>query len=341
MSPGNWNCTIIDSKGCSLTQTVNVANAASPVISGFTTTQPLCFGQQNGSIAVNYTSGTPSYSVAWSNAISPVQTTSGLSQTVTGVGSGVYTATVTDSYGCSTSGFGTVQTPQFLSINTSALQTICYGKSAQIYAAGSGGVYPYIYTYTWTPALGSGGGPLTVSPTVNTFYTVTMSDANGCTTSPVVVTVNVTPSLSVTGFAVTKCDGNMVTLSPTFTSPGNGGVPQYNYSWSNGATTKSITVNANYLITPNIYTVTVGDGCTIPTANGMFTVNVNPTPSGTFAANSTTACVPSSITFSANSNNPSTDLYSWYANQSGTAVVSICPPIAVSTRRFTSATERP
>lgn len=317
MSPGNWNCTIIDSKGCSLTQTVNVANAASPVISGFTTTQPLCFGQQNGSIAINYTSGTPSYSVAWSNAISPVQTTSGLSQTVTGVGSGVYTATVTDSYGCSTSGFGTVNPAQFLGINASAIQTICYGQSAQIYAAGFGGVTSSPYTYTWTPAMGSGGGPLTVSPTVNSFYTVTMSDVNGCSTSPIVITVNVMPSLSVTGFAVTKCDGNMVTLSPTFTSPGNGGVPQYNYSWSNGATTKSITVNANYLTTPNVYTVTVGDGCTIPSANGIFTINVNPLPTGNFAANTMTACVPSSITFSATSSNPSTDTYSWYANQSG------------------------
>ena len=317
MSPGNWNCTIIDSKGCSLTQTVNVANAASPIITGFTTTQPLCFGQQNGSIVINYTSGTPSYTIAWSNPISQVQTTSGLSQTVTGIGAGVYTATVTDSYGCFTSDFATVNQPPFLGINGSAIQTICYGQSAQIYAAGFGGIQSSPYTYTWTPAMGSGGGPLTVSPTVNSFYTVTMSDVNGCTTSPIVITVNVTPSLSVTGFAVTKCDGNMVTLSPTFTSPGNGGVPQYNYSWSNGASTKSITVNASYLTTPNIYTVTVGDGCTIPSASGMFTVNVNPTPSGTFAANSTTACVPSSITFSANSNNPSTDLYSWYANQSG------------------------
>ncbi len=313
MSPGNWNCIIIDNNGCSLTQTVNVANAPSPIITGFTTTQPICFGQQNGSIVINYTSGTPSYSVAWSNSISQVQTTSGLSQTVTGVGSGVYTATVTDSYGCNTSGFATVNAAQFLGINSSTIQTICFGQSAQIYAAGFGGVTSSPYTYTWTPAIGVGGGPITVSPTVNSFYTVAMSDVNGCTTSPVIITVNVTPSLSVTGFAVTKCSGAAVTLSPIFTSPGNGGVPQYNYSWSNGATTNSITVNANFLTTPNIYTVTVGDGCTIPIASGVFTVNANPIPTGTFAAITTTACAPSTITFSATTGSAS-DTYNWYVD---------------------------
>jgi gliding motility-associated-like protein len=309
MSPGNWNCSVIDSKGCSLTQTVNVANAPSPVISGFTTTQPLCFGQLNGSIVINYTSGTPSYSVAWSNAISPVQTTSGLSQTVTGVGSGVYTATVTDSYGCNTSGFATVNPAQFLGINSSAVQTICYGQSAQIYAAGFGGVTSSPYTYTWTPAMGSSGGPLTVSPTVNSFYTVTMSDVNGCTTSPVIITVNVTPSLSVTGYAITKCDGELVTLSPIFTSPGNGGVPQYNYSWSNGATTNSITVNASYITTPNMYTVTVSD-CTIPSASGMFTVNANPLPIISFTSNILQGCAPLTVTLTGTSTGAN-DVFTW------------------------------
>lgn len=317
MSPGNWNCTIIDSKGCSLTQTVNVANAPSPIISGFNVVQPLCFGQQNGSIAINYTSGTPNYTVTWSNPISQIQTTSGLSQTVTGIGAGAYTATVSDTYGCSTSNAVNVGTPNILTLNTSTIQTICFGQTAQIYGAAGGGITTSPYSYTWTPAVGIGGGPHTVSPTVNSSYTVSVSDANGCSPSPKIITVIVTPSLSVTGFAVTKCDGNTVTLSPTFTSPGNGGVPQYNYSWSNGATTSSITVNANYLTSPNMYTVTVGDGCTIPSADGVFTINVNPLPSGTFAANTTTACVPSSITFSATSNNPSTDSYSWYANQNG------------------------
>jgi gliding motility-associated-like protein len=313
MAPGNWICTVIDNKGCVLTQSVNVANAPSPVITGFNVTQPLCFGQLNGSITINYTSGTPNYTVAWSSPISQVQTTSTLSQTVSGIGTGAYSATVTDSYGCSTSNAVNVGTPNPLILNTSATQTICFGQTAQIYGSASGGNNASPYTYTWTPAIGVGGGPHTISPIVNSSYTVSVSDVNGCSPSPKVISVIVTPSLSISGFAVTKCHGEGVILTPSFTSPGNGGVPQYNYIWNTGATTSSLTVTANFPSTPNTYTVIVDDGCTISNANAVFTVNVNDLPTGTFAANTTTACAPSSITFSATTGSAS-DTYNWYVD---------------------------
>jgi gliding motility-associated-like protein len=206
-----------------------------------------------------------------------------------------------------------VGTPNPLILNTSATQTICFGQTAQIYGSASGGNNASPYTYTWTPAIGVGGGPHTISPIVNSSYTVSVSDVNGCSPSPKVISVIVTPSLSISGFAVTKCHGEGVILTPSFTSPGNGGVPQYNYIWNTGATTSSLTVTANFPSTPNTYTVIVDDGCTISNANAVFTVNVNALPTGTFAANTTTACAPSSITFSATTGSAS-DTYNWYVD---------------------------
>ena len=67
MAPGTWTATITDSNGCLLTQTVNVANPPVPTITGFVTTRPNCFGYSDGTIVVNYASGTAPYTVSWSN----------------------------------------------------------------------------------------------------------------------------------------------------------------------------------------------------------------------------------------------------------------------------------
>ncbi|HRD40925.1 MAG TPA: hypothetical protein PLC65_20015, partial [Bacteroidia bacterium] len=76
-----------------------------------TFTAPLCFGQQNGSMAINFSSGTAPYTFIWNN---PSASTT---QTVNGVGAGVYSATVTDVYGCTASGVVNVTQPNILLLN--------------------------------------------------------------------------------------------------------------------------------------------------------------------------------------------------------------------------------
>lgn len=305
MSPGSWNAIVTDSKGCSITQTVTVQNAVSPQISGFNVTPPICFGQSNGSIDLNYSSGTPNYTVTWSNPISQVQPTPNQSVTVTGVGSGVYTATVTDSYGCVASMPVNVTQPLLVILNASATQTICFGSTAQIYAQGQGGTNTY--TYTWSNGV-TGGGPHTVNPTNNTTYNVSMIDGNGCSAPPKVITVAVTPSLSLVGASITKCHGDAAVLTPSITSLGNGG--PFTYLWNDGQSLPSINVTANSLNTPIQYTVSIEDGCTIPGATAVFTLNVNPLPVGDFTASITTGCAPANITFFASSNGTG-DSYNW------------------------------
>jgi gliding motility-associated-like protein len=322
MAPGNNSqCVITDANGCSHTQTVSIGSAPSPIITGFTTVQPLCYGQANGSITVNYTSGTPNYTVAWSAPISQVQTTSGLSQMVSSVASGAYSATVTDTYGCSTTQPVTLAQPNFLALSTSSIQTICYGQTAQIYGSASGGPNPTpMYSYTWTPNLGSTGGPYIVNPTTSTQYTVTVSDQNGCSPSPKIITVNVSPQLAITGFSTMACDGTTTLLTPNITSPGRGA--PYDFIWSTGTThtqvaTSSVIVPANYATSPNTYTVTIDDRCTIPSASAVFTVVVNPAPVINFTATPRQGCAPLTVTLTGTSNNPSTDQYSWLTDAQG------------------------
>ncbi len=305
LSSNTWSCTITDSKGCIITQSVNVPNAPGPVLSSMSFTAPLCFGQQNGSMAINFTSGTAPFGVLWNN---PSASTT---PTVNGVGAGVYSATVTDVYGCTANGVVNVTQPNILILNVNADATICYGELTQIYAAGGGGTPAY--TYTWNPATIVGGGPHTETPTVTTQYIVTMSDANGCTVNPKTITINVRPQLLATGYAVTRCHGDGVNLIPTLTSPGNGG--PYTYNWTGGSTASQIQVIASYPTNPNTYTVNINDGCTSPGATAVFTVNVNPLPSGSFTGDILKGCAPLGVIFTAQSNGGSGDVYNW--NMSG------------------------
>ncbi|MFN8117709.1 MAG: gliding motility-associated C-terminal domain-containing protein [Bacteroidia bacterium] len=313
MSGGsNWIATIIDAKGCSITQVVNVNTPPLPSITGFVVNPPSCAGLQNGTVTVNYTSGTSPYTVAWSNPISQTVTTSAQTQSVQGVGAGLYNLTLTDNYGCSVTQPVNVTQPSPLVLIPSSGLTICYGQSAQISASSSGGTAPY--TYSWTPNTFSGGGPHTVNPTTTSSYNVSVTDANGCIRPAQIITVAVKPQLIMNGFSVTKCEGETTTLTPNIVSGGNGG--PYNFAWSNGVTTTSVMTTSisvtAVLPSPNQYTVTIDDGCTImnPMSAAVFTVNVNPLPVISFTAAPRIGCAPLTVTLTGTSNGAN-DIFNW------------------------------
>jgi gliding motility-associated-like protein len=311
MAPGTWTASIIDAKGCLLTQAVTVANPPVPVINGFTSTSPKCFGYSDGSIVINYSSGTAPYSVVWSSPISQTTTANAaLTQSVTGIASGPYTATLTDSYGCSTSMPGVVAPTPSLTLIPTLPTTICYNQTTQIAAFGSGGTGAY--SYTWTPTPFTGGGPHTVTLTTTSVFGVTVSDANGCSPNAKNITITVTPSLSIASNTINAlCHGYGTFLSPTITSAGDGG--PYSYSWTpSGVNTPILSVagSAPAAATSVNYTVTVKDGCPDP-ATAVFTVVTNPLPTVNFVASSRVECAPATISFTAIPGTPGNYSYEW------------------------------
>ena len=330
IAPGNWSVLGTDSKGCTITQTINVANPPVSTITGFNVIPPSCFGLSNGEIAINYTAGSGPYTVSWSSPISQVNTSSALTQSIVGVTSGVYTATLTDVNGCTTSQPVSVTQPYLLVLipTPNPSITICYGQSTQISASGQNGTPAYTYSWPSNPFIGA--GPHTVNPTTTTQYTVSVTDSKGCSPPPKIITVNVTPPLVVTPTVITMCDGEQTTLTPNFVSVGNGG--PYTYNWTPGASSaSSLTVigNAPGVATTYTYAVTVDDGCTIPTGVAVFTVNVNPLPVIDFVATPTAGCAPLTLTLTGTSNNVG-DLFTWQdignGVQGNNAVITIATP---------------
>jgi gliding motility-associated-like protein len=280
LSSGTWVANCTDANGCSIAQSVVVVAPPLPAFTSSVVVPPTCVGLQNGTVTVNYTSGTAPYTVNWSNPISQSINTSALTCSVQAVAAGLYSVTLVDSYGCTTTMPVNVSPPNPFSIVSSPNITICYGQSTQISATATGGMPGY--TYAWTPNTLVGGGPHLVNPTTTSSYMVSATDANGCITMQKTITIAVTPQLVINGQQFIRCEGENVTLSPNIISGGKGG--PYDFAWSNGATTfnamsSAITVPA-VLPSPNQYTVSIDDGCTImnPPAIAVFTVVVNPNP---------------------------------------------------------------
>ncbi|MBK7690782.1 MAG: T9SS type A sorting domain-containing protein [Bacteroidetes bacterium] len=152
---------------------------------------------------------------------------------------------------------------------TASADSICVGGSSVL--TGGGAV-----SYVWNPG-GLVGSP-TVTPAVTTTYTVTGTNAAGCTaTATVMVTVNNTPVVTATASPSIICAGASSVLT-------GGGAATY--TWNPGGLVGSPTVTP---AATTIYTVTgsVGAGCS---ATSIVIVTVNPAPPVTASASPASIC---------------------------------------------------
>ncbi|MBT8195583.1 MAG: choice-of-anchor L domain-containing protein [Bacteroidia bacterium] len=239
---GTYTVTVTDANGC--TGSDNIALTVNPNLMP-TVTGPsgICMGD-----VASIDAGTGYATYLWSNGST--------NQTISSSVTSSYTVTVTDVNGCSGTG-------QF-SLNVNALpapaisgNTIICTNASTTLDAGSG-----YSSYLWS----NGNTGNLVSTSVANTYTVTVTDANGCSnTASAAVNVLPNPSPSITGVP-TICSG--------FTSVLDAGTGYSSYSWSTGAGSQSLNATNS-----GVYTVTVTDasGCT-GTNDFSLTVNPNPIP---------------------------------------------------------------
>jgi hypothetical protein len=217
------------------------------------------------------------------------------------------TETNTDT-GCTKTNSVTVTVNPLPAANAGANRAICSGLSTTIGAAAVTGS-----TYSWTSSSSgftSTEANLTVSPLVNTTYSLTETiTATGCTeTNNVFVTVNPLPAAD--------ASVNMVICSGSSTTIGAVAVSGSMYSWTSSSSGFSST-EANPTVSPLInttYSVTeiiTATGCTM---TNSVTVTVNQLPAANAGAN-TAICIGLSTTIGAAAVSGST--YSWTSVPSG------------------------
>jgi gliding motility-associated-like protein len=282
---GVYTVTVTTAGGCSATATTNVTVNSTLAIA-ISSNSPVCSGanlQLNGPLLAggNYTwSGPNGYA---SNLQSPVI------NVVTNAAAGNYTLDVVDANGCTGTSNLVVVVNSLPISNASNTGPFCEGSTLQLNAGGG-------TNYSWTgPAAFSSllqnPSISNCTPAMGGLYTVTVSDANNCSS---VATTNVVVNASPAGVASNTgpyCAGDNISLNiaggTTYTWSGPGGFSSLVQSPNINAAT--VAMSGNYTVV-----ITGANGCT---GTSSTNVVVNALPTGN-VSNSGPYCEGSNISLS-------------------------------------------
>jgi len=273
--PGNYGLTVTDAFGCEGSTAVDVAY--------FDTNPPGINGALNycpgGNTVLAGEAGFAAY--LWSNGV--------VGNTITVNADGTYGLTVTDANGCQTASEVLVSAHPASQPQISGDNAFCAGGSASLQANAG------FNTYNWS----TGSSQPSISVNSGGIYSLTVTDANGCTTSnSFPVAQNPLPAVNIGG-STSYCIGGFTTL--------NAGAQYAQYQWSTGSVASTVQVNQ-----PGAYGLTVTDanGC-VGSAQVQVVedIELNPVVSGPLAF-----CPGTSATLDAGEG---FQTYQWSDNSSG------------------------
>jgi hypothetical protein len=218
---GTYSVTITDAVGCSAKKNYTLRVNTTLTLSGVVTPAS-CLGDNSGAIDLSVFGGTPPYNIAWADGTT--------TEDRTNLVAGTYAVTVSDATGCSVQANYTIFKKP-LQVNSNLIQPKCNGDLGSIELTVEG-VPPY--TYTWSN--GQTGSTIINLPAG--FYSVTVSDASGCTRTLDFAILAPPPIVVTSAISNAQCG---VEGSYSINLTVSGGKPGYSFLWSNGATTQNVT----------------------------------------------------------------------------------------------------
>lgn len=142
-------------------------NGCDDILANMSKSNIQCNGDNNGMASVNPSGGTPPYSFQWSNGAT--------NATITNLGAGQYSVTITDTDNCTIEESVTINEPAAINISLVATPEAVPGaNNGSIQANVSGGFSPY--QYSWS----NGSNLSSISNLSAGNYTLTITDAGGC-----------------------------------------------------------------------------------------------------------------------------------------------------------------
>jgi PKD repeat protein len=250
-----YNVTVTDANGCSQTGSATITNVSGPTAIITASSDVTCNGFNNGWAQVSVAGGTPPYSYLWNTA--PVQT----NPTAINLGPGVYTVTVSDNMGCTTTASTTINQPAAISLNIVNPPINCFGAcNGNMLANVAGGTAPY--TFIWSNLQTT----QTATNLCSGNYSVTVTDNNSCTAAASAF-LDQSPAIIVTE---TLVQSNCGQSNGSIDLNVGGGSPPFTYQWSNGALSQDI-----WNVPAGTYTVTIVDnkGCQLINSYNLSDIN--------------------------------------------------------------------
>ncbi len=249
LAAGTYTPTVTDANDCTAEITVDLTEPTAALAATGTSTDALC-GQDDGTIDLTVTGGTPPYTYEWSN--------NDTNQDPQNLGPGTYSVVITDANGCTFTTSVQVSTPSGLEALVSVTDANCNGESnGQVDITVNGGVTPY--DYQWSDPTYNGQQDLVDVLAGN--YMLTLTDADGCTVTasaivgqPALLTGTATPSQA-------SCGGSDGSISLVV----SGGTTPYGFEWENDVTGETYPNQSPNGLPQGNYTgvVTDDNGCSI------------------------------------------------------------------------------
>jgi uncharacterized protein (DUF2141 family) len=228
LTSGNYTVTVTDAAGCVVTKNAVIFDVDPVGFGNFIVTQPTCFSS-NGVVTLVITGGTSPYYYSASSGnyeISYAQTF-----TVSGLPSGSYSVTVTDSGFCTFTQTTELLTPNGISsVSIQGNNSSCSDNDGSIQISVVNGTTPYTYTLVNpngdTSVVSTSNSSNTFSSLSGGTYFVSVQDFSGCSygDSVTIVTENLfTITGSTTGTTCGQNNGQITIVKST------GGTEPYNY----------------------------------------------------------------------------------------------------------------
>ena len=199
LGSGTYNVTVTDDNGCTDTASVTIGDTSGPMADG--SAMDANCGNADGSVTITWTGGVGPFDISGDlnqvNASSPEQ--------FNGLTSGTYTVTVTDDNGCTDTASITINDLAGPDATAVATDANCGNIDGSVTISWTGGVGPFDITGDLNQANASSPQAFNMLAAGN--YAVTVTDANGCTSTASAV-VGDSPSLSANGTATNTTCGN-------------------------------------------------------------------------------------------------------------------------------------